>query len=223
MSIKLHKRQETKKRAMRTPLLCLIALLLVAVLVAAGCSNGSGDVGGSTTSGGGSTAGGGSSTTVDVGAAGSTVASAGGSGPQSGEVSGTVGQTIQVAKIKVTVKSLEETVNPVLPLHPVSNKASAPLGAKQSFYQASVRIENAGDMPLSVDVNQFSCGVGNVSAAVDEARSGPPGRSLLKGTSIDLLLTFMGDSGYQPELLFQPSGYSGIVRIKAVETTSTSS
>lgn len=122
----------------------------------------------------------------------------------------------------MTVKSLEETVNPVPPLHPVSNKASSPLGAKQSFYQASVRVENAGDMPLSIDVSQFSCAVGNVTVAVDEARSGPPGRSLLRGTSIDLLLTFMGDAGYQPELFYRPSGYNGVVRIKAAETTSTS-
>lgn len=90
MGIKLYRQQEAGNRAIRVPL-SLVALLIAVLFVAAGCSSAGGGAGGSTSSGG-------SSTTGDGGAAVSTTANTDGSGPQSGEVSGTVGQTIQVAK-----------------------------------------------------------------------------------------------------------------------------
>lgn len=201
-----------RQRARVSPVLA--ALLTIALLVFVGCSS----AGNSTSSTKATNKG---DTTSSDGKSTSTTKNTGSSLPDTGEVSGLIGETIEIGKIKLTVKSLEETVNPAPPPRPASSKEPSSLGANRSFYQASVRIENTGEMPVPVDVTQFSCAVGDGVSAVDPVRSGPPGRSLLKGTSIDLLLTFMGDSGYQPELLYHPPETNGVVRVKAAEVTST--
>jgi hypothetical protein len=88
----------------------------------------------------------------------------------------------------------------------------APEGG-ESFYQAYVKVENRGVAPLRVDGQDFACVVGDVVVGVEPTRSGPTARSLLKNSSIDLLLTFKGPAGYEPVLLYSPSWYDGTIRV----------
>jgi hypothetical protein len=142
---------------------------------------------------------------------------------QSGDVSGQVGEAIEAGQLRITVNSIEETVNPAPPLMPASNQPVKPLGSNQSFYQASLRVDNTGERPVLVEPAQFSCALGGNVVAVDLARSGPVPRSLLRNASLDLLLTFEGPSGSEPELLYRPAGYDGVVHVKPAASGATTS
>ena len=72
------------------------------------------------------------------------------------------------------------------------------------------------------------CRIGDKVVGIEPTRSGPYARSLLENTSIDLLLTFEGPAGFQPELLYDPPWYDGMISIRpeadeppAEETTTT--
>jgi hypothetical protein len=99
---------------------------------------------------------------------------------------------------------------------------SAPSG-DESFYQAYVKIENKGSTPIRVDLEDFACAVGSTVVGVEPTWSGPIARSLLKNSSLDLLVTFKGKAGYEPVLLYSPSWYDGTIRVRnaPVSTTTT--
>jgi hypothetical protein len=186
-------------RALRRPLVLLLAVLLAAALTVtvAGCSKG-GDTGST-------------STTVESGSA------------PSGDIEATVGQKIKVGDAVVTVRALEPTFNPVVPAQRMSEQAPAAPEGNESFYQAYVKVENRGVTPLRVDPEDFACAVGNSVAGIEPTWSGPAARSLLKGSSIELLVTFKAKAGYQPVLLYSPSWLDGTIRVHqpATETTET--
>jgi hypothetical protein len=139
----------------------------------------------------------------------------------SGDIEGTIGDSIKVGKAVIVVRVLDATFNPVTPEQRMSEQTPSAPGGNESFYQAYVKIENKGVTPLRVDPEDFACAVGNSVVGIEATWSGPPARSLLKNSSLDLLVTFKAKAGYQPVLLFSPSWYSGTIRIKAVTTTTT--
>jgi hypothetical protein len=186
----------------RLPLLPIVALVLMTscLMWAAGCHSGDGAADGSTTS------------------------STSGEGPKSGDIEGRVGMAIAVGEAVVTVRALQATFQPAMPEHRLSGQTPTAPASGESFYQAYVRVENKGVSPLRVAADDFACAVGDAVVNIEPTRSGPLPRSLLKGTSLDLLLTFKAQAGFQPVLLYNPPWYDGTVRVspQSEETTTTS-
>jgi hypothetical protein len=152
-----------------------------------------------------------------IGADSTTAAESG--GQPSGDLEGVVGDAIKVDKTVITVRVLDATFNPVSPEQRMSEQTpSAPEG-DESFYQAYVRIQNKGSTPIRVDPKDFACAVGNSVVGVEPTWSGPVARSLLKNSSLDLLVSFKAKAGYEPVLLYSPSWYKGTIRIMNVSTT----
>jgi hypothetical protein len=139
------------------------------------------------------------------------------SGSSSGDIKGGVGETagVTVGDAVITVKSLQAAFQPVSPAQKLSDEALVAPAAGVTFYQAYVRIENRGQFPLRVDAEDFVCRVGNTISTLELTRSGPAARSIIYGTSIDLVLTFRGATGAEPTLIYSPPWYAGIVSFNA--------
>ncbi|MGI5940252.1 MAG: hypothetical protein ACOX8V_06150 [Thermoleophilia bacterium] len=132
----------------------------------------------------------------------------------SGDVQAEVGQAVKVGDARVTVGVLETTFRPVLPPQRVDEgNPSTPVGG-EAFYQAYVRVENLGMVPLRVDPADFTCVFDKRSVGIERTRSGPDARSLLKNASLDLILTFEAPAGLVPELQYSPPWYDGAVRVR---------
>ncbi len=140
---------------------------------------------------------------------------------RSGDVQGAVGEAVKVDKVIITVRILDATFNPVTPSQRVSEASPTAPGGDESFYQAFLRIENRDSSPIRVDPEDFACAVGDAVVGIDPTWSGPSARTLLKGSSLDLLVTFKGKAGYQPVLLYSPSWYDGTIRFEAGVVTTT--
>lgn len=144
-----------------------------------------------------------------------------GSGPNasgassSGNLQGGVGSGVTVGDAVITVKSFQAAFQPVSPAQKLSDDALVAPAAGVTFYQAYVRIENRGQFPLRVDPEEFVCRIGNTLSLLEPTRSGPVARSIIYGTSIDLVLTFRGVAGAEPTLIYSPSWYSGIISFSA--------
>jgi hypothetical protein len=175
----------------RHPWLLLLLVLLVAGLAAwsIACSSGSGQA---------------TETSVTTGA---------GSAP-SGDIEASVGEVIKIGKVAITVRGLAATFNPVTPEQRMSEQTPSAPGGSESFYQAYVKVENKGVAPVRVDPEDFVCAVGNSVVGIESTWSGPMARSLLKNTSIELLITFKAKAGYEPVLLYSPSWYKGTIRVR---------
>jgi hypothetical protein len=132
---------------------------------------------------------------------------------QSGDVKGVLGEKVQVGDAVITVRALQATFQPAMPTQRLSESTPAAPGPGESFYQAYVRIENTEATPLRIDPNDFACHIGDKVVGIEPTRSGPYARSLLKNTSLDLVLTFKGPAGYQAELLYNPPWYHGVISI----------
>ncbi len=132
---------------------------------------------------------------------------------QSGDVKGVLGRKVQVGDAVITVRALQATFQPAMPTQRLSESTPAAPGPGESFYQAYVRIENTEVTPLRIDPNDFACHIGDKVVGIEPTRSGPYARSLLKNTSLDLVLTFKGPAGYQAELLYSPPWYDGVISI----------
>jgi hypothetical protein len=143
----------------------------------------------------------------------STTTSADTGSTPSGDIEAAVGEDIKVGHAMVTVRALQPTFNPVTPEQRLSEQAPASPGGNESFYQAYVKIENHGVTPLRVDAEDFACAVGNSVVGIEPTWSGPPPRSLLENSSLDLLVTFKAKAGYQPVLLYSPPWYDGTIRV----------
>jgi len=85
----------------------------------------------------------------------------------------------------------------------------------KTFRQQSLRFGN----PTRID--HLACAVGNAVVGIETTWSGPAARSLLKNSSLDLLITFKAKAGYEPVLLYSPSWYDGTIRIRQPSTTTT--
>jgi hypothetical protein len=151
---------------------------------------------------------------------------------QSGNVEGVIGESTAVGHAVVLVRALQSTFQPAMPSQRLSESTPSAPGVGESFYQAYVRVENkaVGDQrsPIRVDPQDFMCRIGDKVVGIEPTRSGPYARSLLENTSLDLLLTFEGPAGFQPELLYDPPWYDGLITIRpkadepaAEETTTT--
>ena len=140
----------------------------------------------------------------------------------SGDVAATVGKAFKMGKVTITVRALEATFNPVTPEQRMSEQTPSAPSGDESFYQAYVKLENKGVAPVRVDPEDFACAVGNSVVGVEATWSGPLARSLLKNTSMDLLITFKARAGYEPVLLYSPSWYDGTIRIRQPSASTTS-
>ncbi len=121
----------------------------------------------------------------------------------------------------ISVRVLDATFNPVVPEQRMSEQTPSAPSGDESFYQAYVKIENKGSTPIRVDPADFACAVGNTVVGIEPTWSGPIARSLLKNSSLDLLVTFKGKAGYEPVLLYSPSWYDGTIRIRNASATTT--
>jgi hypothetical protein len=140
----------------------------------------------------------------------------------SGDREAGVRVAVPMGDAQVTVRALQDAFQPVSPSQKLSDATPVAPAAGESFYQAYVRVENQGQMPLRVDPDDFGCLIGSVMSTVEPTRSGPPARSLIFGTSIDLLLTFRGPAGQDPVLIYSPSWYDGVIAFSSqVETPGT--
>jgi hypothetical protein len=170
-------------------LACTLVLLAVGSFSLVGCKSGDDTPGGSTTS------------------------SSEAQGVKSGDVDGTVGTEIAVADVRITVKALEATFQPAQPVQRLNDSTPVAPAAGESFYQAYVRVQNLGVAPVRVDPREFACLVGSTVVAIEPTRTGPPARSILKNTSLDLILTFKSHAGFVPELIYSPSWFNGTIRV----------
>lgn len=155
---------------------------------------------------------------------GATTSSTGEEGAESGDIEGAVGEDIRVVHAVITVRALQSTFQPATPEQRISEAMPAPPESGQTLYQAYVRVKNTGVAPLRVDPYDFVCAVGDSVVTIEPTRSGPFARSLLKNTSLDLVLTFQAAAGYQPVLMYAPPWYDGMISIRpeAEEDTTTS-
>jgi hypothetical protein len=149
----------------------------------------------------------------DTGGAGGTTSSTSKQSSQSGNIEGVLGEKISVGNAVITVRALQSTFQPAMPAQRLSESTPSAPGVGESFYQAYVRVENVEVNPLRVDPADFLCAIGDKVVSIEPTRSGPYARSLLKNTSLDLLLTFEGPAGFQPVLMYKPTWYDGVISI----------
>lgn len=144
-------------------------------------------------------------------------------GTESGDVEGAVGEEIKAGRAIITVRALQATFQPAMPDQRMSEQTPPPPGPGESFYQAYVRVKNTGVTPLRVDGGDFFCAVGDSVVGIERTRSGPLPRSLLKNTSLDLLLTFKAQAGFEPILIYRPPWHDGVITIspESEQTTTT--
>jgi len=131
----------------------------------------------------------------------------------SGDIEGVLGEEVSVGDAVIIVRALQPTFQPAMPTQRLSESTPVAPAPGEQFYQAYVRISNTEQTPLRVDPNDFACAIGDKIVGIEPARSGPYARSLLKNTSLDLLLTFRGPDGYQAVLLYSPPWYDGVISI----------
>ena len=170
----------------RVRTLMATAAVLVAVCLWGGvaCSSGSGVDSGSGLSGGGS----------------------------SGDLDGGIGAAVNVGDAVITVTSFEAAFQPVAPPQRLSDETLIAPAAGEGFYQAQVQIANRGEFPLRIDPEDFVCRIGNTIHRLEPTRSGPMARSIIYGTSLNLVLTFRGAAGLEPTLIYSPSWHDGMIR-----------
>lgn len=147
----------------------------------------------------------------DGGASGSG-SSAGGS---KGNIEGGIRVDVTVGNAVITVNALQAAFQPVAPPQRLSDEALVAPASGVTFYQAYVRVKNTGTYPLRVDPEDFVCRIGNTLSMIEPPRSGPVARSIIRGTSLDLVLTFRGAAGADPVLLYSPPWYSGVISFSA--------
>jgi hypothetical protein len=138
-----------------------------------------------------------------------------GGGGSSGTLEGGIGKDVTVGDAVINVNSLQAAFQPVSPAQKLSDEPLVAPAAGVTFYQAYVRVENRGQFPLRVDPEDFVCRAGNTLSPLEPTRSGPAARSIIFGTSLDLVLTFRGVAGAEPTLIYSPPWYSGIISFSA--------
>jgi hypothetical protein len=148
-----------------------------------------------------------------------TTTSLGDDGAPSGNIEGGVGAPIVVGDAILTVSALQDAFQPAMPVQKLSDEALTAPDAGEGFYQAYVRVENTGDSPLRVDAEHFACAIGNTVVNIEPTRSGPTARSIIKGASLDVVLTFKGPTGSDPILIYSPPWYNGTITVSSQAQT----
>lgn len=119
-----------------------------------------------------------------------------------------LGEEAVVGDVTVMVPALMLTAHPSRPQFPVEPGAGFSLVGNEVFCQAFVKVKNAGDGAVRVDPDDFTLDVPG-AAPMDRARTGPAARSLLHGTSLDLILTYVVTEGTRPTLVYRPPWFNG--------------
>lgn len=120
-----------------------------------------------------------------------------------------VGEEAVVGDVTVMVPTLMLTEHPSSPQFSIGPGAGFSLVGNEVFCQAFVKVRNAGDGAVRVDPAHFTLDVAGAAAPMDRARSGPAARSLLHGTSLDLILTYVVAEGSKPTLVYRPPWFKG--------------
>lgn len=140
-----------------------------------------------------------------------TVTTGTGSGGRPTTLEFEVGETAVAGDVKIDVPVLTLTAVPARPLYALSSGMALTTAEGETYYQAIVRIENTGDGTVRVDPADFSAMVGRHVAPLDRFRSGPVARTLLHGTSLELILTYVVPKDSTPELVYHPPWLNGTI------------
>ncbi len=131
----------------------------------------------------------------------------------SGEVKAVVGKSVTLGKAAVVVSSLAPTQQPALPDVTMSRGGWPAPAEGEVYYQARVRVANAGKKPVRVDPWDFVLVSGDAVHSLEPGASGPPARSLLPGTSLSLILSYRVPAGTTPVLVYEPEWFPGSLRV----------
>lgn len=142
---------------------------------------------------------------------------AGDGGPAAPDAAGrlevALGEEAVVVDVVLVVTALAPVDKPARPVTSVSSPPVA-LGAGQAFYQALAVMRNGATKAARLDPRDFVLLAGNARLRIDQTRSGPPSLTLLPGASADLVLTFIGPPGLEPQLEYRPPWSSVRVVVK---------
>ena len=141
------------------------------------------------------------------------------SGGSSGDLDGGIGVAVNVGDAVITVTTFEAAFQPVAPPQRLSDETLIAPAAGEGFYQAQVQIANRGEFPLRIDPEDFVCRIGNTIHRLEPTRSGPMARSIIYGTSLNLVLTFRGEAGLEPTLIYSPPWHDGMIRFAKATAT----
>jgi hypothetical protein len=144
-----------------------------------------------------------------------TVTSLAGGQTISGDLARGIGTAVAIGDAVITVNAFQDAFQPAAPVQKLSDETPVAPAAGESFYQAYVRVENRGQFPLRVDPEDFVCRIGNAIRTIEGTRSGPPARSIIYGTSLDVVVTFKGRAGADPVLIYSPPWYDGDISFSA--------
>ena len=122
-----------------------------------------------------------------------------------------VGDPLTLEDVSVLVTMWAPVAVPLRPMYPLATGSGEAPGDGLVFYQAVVRISNGGQGTVWVDPADFSVVNGRQTGSVDPSWSGPAARTLLHGTSLDLMLTFTVPKGAEPRLVYHPRWLNGSV------------
>ncbi len=128
-----------------------------------------------------------------------------------------VGEQATVGDVKVLVPVAMLTATPTRPMYPMASVSGVRPGQGETYYQAVVRVENAGSNAVRVDPHEFSAMLGRTAAPLDASRSGPAARTLLHGTSLEVILTYVVPEGTEPELVYHPHWLNGTLVFKGLQ------
>ncbi|GAB4258883.1 MAG: hypothetical protein Kow00122_16460 [Thermoleophilia bacterium] len=131
----------------------------------------------------------------------------------SGVVEVALGEEAAFGSVRLVVTALAAVEKPVLPVAPAGSGTALP-GPGRNLYQALAVLRNGGAVPVRFDPNDFTLRVGDLRLPLDPGRSGPAASTLLPGTSLDLILTFVGPAGREPELEYAPRWSAARVVVK---------
>lgn len=119
---------------------------------------------------------------------------------EAGDVTVSVGERVVRGDAAVTVTAFLPTDRPTLPPSAASDAVSPEPGEGQTFHQAFVWVENEGEAPIRVDPADFTLLAAGAQIPPDLTRSGPAARTMLQGSSLQLILTFIGPAEGTPRL-----------------------
>ena len=124
-----------------------------------------------------------------------------------------VGESFSVGDLTVEVTSLMPVGIPSRPRFPMTTGVPRPPGAGEAYYQAFARAENGGDAVVRFGPGDFALDADGFLIRAEPTLSGPGERSLLRGASLDLIVTFVGPAGLAPSLVYR-TDTGGVVHIE---------
>lgn len=134
-----------------------------------------------------------------------------GSGRTALDVELPIGESATLGGVVIEMQSIVSAFQPASPPQKLSDDVLVAPASGESFYQARLLIENKGTVPVRVDPEDFLCRIGNVVTTVEPARTGPKARSLISGSSLQVIVTFRGRAGMEPVVIYDPPWYDGTI------------